>query len=113
MRACGATRARKGERATYSAVCTDSRRLVPNCLFVALKGETFDGHDFLPQIAKAGAAGVVVKRKQPRQDPDKGVTIFEVDDTLKALGGLARAHRKKFKLPIAAVTGSNGKTTTK
>ncbi len=113
MRATGATRARKGTRSSYSAVCTDSRHLEKGCIFVALKGEKFDGHDFLPQVGKAGAAAVIVKRGQERHEPDKGVTVFEVDDTLAALGGLGRAWRKKFKIPIGAVTGSNGKTTTK
>src|SRR6185436_11863221 len=113
MRATGATRARKGDRATYTAVCTDSRHLEPHCLFVALKGERFDGHDFLQLVGKGGADAVIVERGRERADVDKGVAIFEVDDTLAALGSLGRAWRKKFKIPIGAVTGSNGKTTTK
>jgi UDP-N-acetylmuramoyl-tripeptide--D-alanyl-D-alanine ligase len=113
MRATGATRARKGDRATYTAVCTDSRHLEADCLFVALKGERFDGHDFLEAVGKGGATGVIVNRGQVRRGPDPHVTVFEVDDTLAALGGLARAWRRTFKIPIGAVTGSNGKTTTK
>jgi UDP-N-acetylmuramoyl-tripeptide--D-alanyl-D-alanine ligase len=113
LRATGATRARKGARAAYTAVCTDSRHLEKDCIFVALKGERFDGHDFLQLVGKQGAAAVIVKRGQERAEPDEGVTVFEVDDTLAALGALARAHRRKFKIPIGAVTGSNGKTTTK
>jgi UDP-N-acetylmuramoyl-tripeptide--D-alanyl-D-alanine ligase len=113
MRATGATRARKGARATYTAVCTDSRKLEKDCLFVALKGERFDGHDFFPLVGKEGAAGVVAQRGQDYDAPGEGVTVFEVKDTLAALGGLGRAHRRKFKIPIGAITGSNGKTTTK
>src|SRR5581483_6277888 len=94
-------------------VCTDSRHLSPHCIFVALKGERFDGHDFFPLAGKGGAAAVIARRGQEYDSPGDGVTVFEVEDTLAALGSLARAHRRKFKIPIGAVTGSNGKTTTK
>jgi UDP-N-acetylmuramoyl-tripeptide--D-alanyl-D-alanine ligase len=113
MRATGATRRKVGDRATYTAVCTDSRHLEPHCIFVALKGDRFDGHDFFPLVGKAGASAVIAKRGTDYDPPGDGVTVFEVEDTLAALGSLARAHRKKFKIPIGAVTGSNGKTTTK
>src|SRR5581483_10849257 len=68
---------------------------------------------FFPLVGKAGASAVVARRGQEYDPPGAGVTVFEVDDTLAALGGLSRAHRKKFKIPLGAVTGSNGKTTTK
>jgi UDP-N-acetylmuramoyl-tripeptide--D-alanyl-D-alanine ligase len=111
-----ATRGKRGSagaRRSYEAVCTDTRKLTPGCLFVALEGEMFDAHQFLADAFKGGAAGAVVRRgKAPAQVPD-GVAVFEVDNTLHALGGLAHFHRLRFKIPLGAVTGSNGKTTTK
>ncbi len=106
-------RARIGARASYSAVCTDTRTVTPGSLFVALKGERFDAHDFLKQAAERGAAGVVVEKGRATGFEASEVAIYEVKDTLNALGRLARFHRDRFKVPIGAVTGSNGKTTTK
>lgn len=113
LEATRGTRVRFGARAAYDAVCTDTRALTPGCLFVALQGERFDGHEFLFQASEGGAAGVVVKQGHPRKDPGPDVAVYEVSDTLHALGGLGRAHRERFKIPVGAVTGSNGKTTTK
>ncbi|MFO0594324.1 MAG: UDP-N-acetylmuramoyl-tripeptide--D-alanyl-D-alanine ligase [Myxococcaceae bacterium] len=114
MTATGATRARSGRGLPFEGVCTDSRALTPGCLFVALKGDRFDAHDFLSDVVKAGAAGLVVSRKGLFDSSVDGkVAVYEVDDTLHALGRLARFHRERFKIPICAVTGSNGKTTTK
>jgi UDP-N-acetylmuramoyl-tripeptide--D-alanyl-D-alanine ligase len=107
------TRVRQGSRASFSAVCTDSRHLTPGCLFVAIVGERFDGHDFVEAAAQAGAAGVVVQRGRPVRLGSSEVALYEVADTLAALGALARFHRQRFRIPVAAVTGSNGKTTTK
>ncbi len=112
VQATGATRTRAGERVSYSAVCTDSRSLTPGCLFVALKGDTFDAHDFVPQAIVQGAAGVVVQQGRLAAAEHRAA-VFEVLDTLAALGGLANFHRRRFSLPVGAVTGSNGKTTTK
>lgn len=109
--ATGATKTRSGEALSYESVCTDSRQLTEGCLFVALKGDRFDAHDFLAQVVKDGAAGVVVQ--EGRAGDLQGVNVYEVKDTLHALGRLARFHRDRFQIPICAVTGSNGKTTTK
>ncbi len=106
-------RARLGARASYDAVCTDSRSVTPGCLFVALKGERFDAHDFLQSAVKQGAAGVVVQKGRASGFEMPDIAVYEVADTLHALGRLARFHRDRFKLPVGAVTGSNGKTTTK
>lgn len=111
--ATGAKKTRSGARASFDAICTDSRQIQKGCLFVALKGEKFDAHDFLAQAADAGAAGLVVEQGRATGLEGKAVTIFEVADTLHALGRLGRAHRDRFHFPIGAVTGSNGKTTTK
>jgi UDP-N-acetylmuramoyl-tripeptide--D-alanyl-D-alanine ligase len=81
-------------------------------LFVALAGGHFDGHQFLPEVARKGAAGVMIKRgRKPPEEPSCAVIV--VEDTRKALGRLAAEYRKDFSLPIVAVAGSNGKTTTK
>ena len=113
IRATGATRTRIGSRASYSSVSTDTRQLTDGCLFVALKGESFDAHDFLKVAGEGGAAAVLVQRGHHGASPGPDIAVFEVDDTLVALGALAQSHRKRFSIPIGAVTGSNGKTTTK
>src|SRR6266581_4827040 len=93
-------------------VCTDSRRVQPGDLFIALPGERFDGHDFLPDVKRKGAAAVMAARDRTLSDLN-GCAIITVEDTRKALGRLAAAYRSQFTLPIVAVGGSNGKTTTK
>ncbi len=113
LKATRATRSRIGARASYGAICTDTRHLVPGCLFVALKGERFDAHEFLFQAAEGGAAGLVVQKGRAAKIPGPDIAVYEVDDTLAALGALAHFHRVRFKKPVGAVTGSNGKTTTK
>jgi len=99
--------------AGMAGVSTDSRTVTPRALFVALRGERFDAHQFLTEVAARGAAGAVVQAGHPRPDVPAGFPLYEVSDTLKALGGLGRFHRRRFRLPLAAVGGSNGKTTTK
>ncbi|MGO9477133.1 MAG: UDP-N-acetylmuramoyl-tripeptide--D-alanyl-D-alanine ligase [Limisphaerales bacterium] len=93
-------------------VCTDSRQAKPGDLFFAIKGEKFDGHDFLYEVAAKGVAAVVVDQKKvPARLPDCAVLV--VDGARAALGRLAAAYRREFDLPVVAVGGSNGKTTTK
>ena len=92
-------------------VCTDTRTLQPGDLFVALSGEHFDAHDFLAAAVNAGAAAVVVN--DASRTVGLGVPAFAVDDTLHALGALARFYRASWTVPVVAVGGSNGKTSTK
>ena len=93
-------------------VCTDSRHVQPGDLFFAIRGERFDGHDFLNEVLAKGAAAVVMEEpKTPGQMP--GGVVLVVEDTRVALGRLAAAYRKDFNLPLVVVGGSNGKTTTK
>jgi UDP-N-acetylmuramoyl-tripeptide--D-alanyl-D-alanine ligase len=103
---------REGE---FRGVSTDSRLVAKGNLFVALVGEHFDGHDFLKTAVQAGATGVVIRRD--RQEKVAGlpadVAVLSVEDTLKALGDIAHYWRMKFKVPVVAITGSSGKTTTK
>jgi UDP-N-acetylmuramoyl-tripeptide--D-alanyl-D-alanine ligase len=92
-----------------TSVCTDSRAVVPGCLFVALRGERFDGHGFVAAAFQAGAAAVLVER------PVAGLRepALLVGDTRRAYGEIAAGWRRRFSLPVIAVTGSNGKTTVK
>jgi UDP-N-acetylmuramoyl-tripeptide--D-alanyl-D-alanine ligase len=93
-------------------VCTDSRRGKAGDLFFALRGDRFDGHDFLRAVAEQGAAAVVVERGRVPANWN-GCAMIAVEDTRRALGRLAADYRRGFVLPVVAVGGSNGKTTTK
>jgi UDP-N-acetylmuramoyl-tripeptide--D-alanyl-D-alanine ligase len=97
----------------FDSVSTDSRTLLPGALFVALEGERFDGHGFLAAAAARGASAAVVRRGKTLVGAPSGLGLFAVDDTLRALGALAHFHRRRFAVPLGAVGGSNGKTTTK
>ena len=99
-----------GADLAIDGVSTDTRAIGPGQLFIALAGERFDAHDFLDQATTAGAAALLVADagKLPA-----GIPAVVVDDTRLALGRLAAAWRASFTLPVIAVTGSNGKTTTK
>ncbi len=94
-----------------AGISTDTRSLATGDCFVALRGERFDGHDHLEAAIAAGAAALVVQ--DVRQAPLVGVPVFEVPDTLVALGQLARYRRDAWSKPVIAVGGSNGKTSTK
>lgn len=93
-----------------SGVSTDTRNPCDGCLFIALKGERFDAHDYLDQAVAQGAAALLVSREA---SVPEGMSAVLVDDTRLALGRLAAAWRRRFDIPLVAVTGSNGKTTTK
>ena len=97
-----------GNDAFFSAIDTDTRKMQPGKLFVALSGENFDGHDYLDVAASNGAVGALVAREVETELP-----IIRVNDTLQSLGTLASVWRKKSSAKIIAVTGSNGKTTLK
>ncbi|HVM49923.1 MAG TPA: UDP-N-acetylmuramoyl-tripeptide--D-alanyl-D-alanine ligase [Candidatus Acidoferrum sp.] len=98
--------------ALVGRVCTDSRQVRAGDLFFALPGERFDGHDFVEDVARKGAAAVVVERaRRPAGLGD--CAVVAVSNTRAALGRLAAAYRKDFDLAMIAVCGSNGKTTTK
>ncbi len=97
-----------GEDRVFDWVSTDSRTSPAGALFVALRGEHFDGHEFAGAAASRGACGLLVERQLPIALPQ-----VVVADTLRALTACARAHRRRFRHPVVAVTGSNGKTTTK
>jgi UDP-N-acetylmuramoyl-tripeptide--D-alanyl-D-alanine ligase len=97
------------ENVGFERVSTDSRSAGRGDLFIAIKGDRFDAHNFLPQVAQRGIAAALVTR----MPDDFSVPAIKVKDTRVALGALAYGWRKRFTLPLVAVTGSNGKTTVK
>jgi UDP-N-acetylmuramoyl-tripeptide--D-alanyl-D-alanine ligase len=97
-------------RLELQGVSIDSRRTNPGDLFVALKGKRSDGHSFVKQARQKGACAAIVSQSGPLAND---LPLIVVQDTLKALGDLAAWHRARFSLPVVAITGSNGKTTTK
>jgi UDP-N-acetylmuramoyl-tripeptide--D-alanyl-D-alanine ligase len=103
-------------------VCTDSRKAAVGDLFIAIKGERFDAHDFVKEVIEREVAAVVVHRELPKDvltmARDKGVAVIQVEDTIAGLNRLAAAYRANelgggFRAKVIAVGGSNGKTTTK
>jgi UDP-N-acetylmuramoyl-tripeptide--D-alanyl-D-alanine ligase len=101
-----------GRDVAFDAVCADSRTVKSGDLFVALKGARFDGHDFIPQAARAGAAAALVQRERAAMLAS-ALPVTAVGDTTAALGTLAAHWRGRYDLPLVAVAGSNGKTTVK
>ncbi len=106
---------------SFSRINTDSRTITPTQLFLALKGENFDGHDFIPALLEKGIQGFVVEKGYlanlapalANQIKKKKVLVFEAENTLTALGSLARYQRLRSNVKLVAITGSNGKTTTR
>ena len=94
-----------------TTICTDSRALKSGDLFLALRGEKFDAHDFVPEAAKLDAVGVVVENA-PADLPENS-PVIRVADTLAALQQMAAKYRQTLGLKVVAITGSNGKTSTK
>jgi UDP-N-acetylmuramoyl-tripeptide--D-alanyl-D-alanine ligase len=95
--------------AQFSGLSTDSRKVEQGTIFLTLRGETFDAHDFLNEVVKAGAVAVIAERI-PADFP---VPALIVPDTKLALAAIATYWRQQFDLPVIGVTGSNGKTTVK
>ena len=92
-----------------SCVCTDSRNLTPDCLFVCLKGANFDGNKFAAEVLEQGAKYVITENRDLADNPRAVV----VEDALATLQQLANYHRRQLKMPVIGITGTNGKTTTK
>ncbi|UBM62012.1 UDP-N-acetylmuramoyl-tripeptide--D-alanyl-D-alanine ligase [Candidatus Sulfidibacterium hydrothermale] len=93
-------------------VCTDTRQMEDGCLFFALSGENFNGNRFAPQALEKGAVAVIVDDPEV-VPPDNDPRYILVENSLQALQELAQYHRCQFTLPVLAITGTNGKTTTK
>ena len=114
--ACGAEITSGTQSVTVKNVCTDSRSVKAGDLFLALKGEKFDGHDFLTEVAAKGAAAVMVEKSRIpglKANLSPACAVLAVADVRAALGKLAAAYRRDFSPLMTAVGGSNGKTTTK
>ncbi|MEJ0091534.1 MAG: UDP-N-acetylmuramoyl-tripeptide--D-alanyl-D-alanine ligase [Limisphaerales bacterium] len=110
--ACAGEIRRGADETLVKNACTDSRQAGPGDLFFAIKGERFDGHEFVKDVVAKGVAAVVVERnKIPASLPDCAVLVL--DDVRAAFGKLAAIYRNDFDLSVVAVAGSNGKTTTK
>lgn len=92
----------------YDSICTDTRKITPGCLFIAIKGDNFDGHDFAAKAVESGAKAVVCEK-----DCGLGDNQILVENTRLALLDIAGHYRSKFNIPVIGITGSVGKTTTK
>jgi UDP-N-acetylmuramoyl-tripeptide--D-alanyl-D-alanine ligase len=106
----------RGEDREFEAVGTDTRALTRRTLFVALKGDRYDGHDFIARAADSGAAAAMVQDQGSRikdQVSSERLPLLVVDDTRLGLGKLAAHWRGRLSMPLVALTGSNGKTTVK
>ncbi len=95
------------------AIVTDTRKIEPGVAFLALKGERFDGEDFAHEAVRAGASLVIVSRDCPAEKVADCPAVLRVADTLRAYQHIGHFWREKFHIPVVAITGSNGKTTTK
>lgn len=96
-----------------ASVIIDSRKVKKNCLFVAIKGEKYDGHSFVLEAIKKGAGAVMINSSNLKKYSSVKVPLITVNDTVKSYGELAEAWRKKLNAKVISITGSNGKTTTK
>ena len=110
--ACGGDLIKGSPATQFQRVNTDSRLAQTGDLFIALPGDRFDGHNFVGEVAQKGVVAVVVERGR-RIDPLPECAVVQVDSTRKAFGQIAARYRKDFSLPVIAVGGSNGKTSTK
>jgi len=109
--ACAGTIVSGAADVEVRGITTDSRKVAPGEVFIALSGDKFDGHDFVADVTKRGAAAVVVEREV--RVADSACAVVKVGNTRVALGSLAAAYRGEFQIPLIAIGGSNGKTTTK
>ncbi len=103
----------RGADVAFASVGSDTRALQGKMLFVALRGERFDGHEFVGAARERGAAAAMVAADAAQRAESAGLPLLVVDDTKLALGRLSAYWRRRFDIPLVAVTGSNGKTTVK
>jgi UDP-N-acetylmuramoyl-tripeptide--D-alanyl-D-alanine ligase len=115
LKATGGTPLRGGDGWSCGGISTDTRTLATGDLFIALAGENFDGHDCLAKAAERGAAGLLIRADAAGKLAlaPEALPVIAVPDTLRALGDIARNWRQRFPIPVVAITGSSGKTTTK
>ena len=116
LKATGGRLLQGKEKTSFRGISTDSRTVAEGELFIALKGERFDGHQFAIEALKKGAGGVIIEADKVRDIRWNGYrpsAVIAVKDALHALGDIAQERRRRFGTPVVALTGSNGKTTTK
>ncbi len=116
LRATGGTLLQGRGDSSFQGISTDSRTVAEGELFIALKGPRFDGHHYALEALRKKAGGVLVEKERVgdiRWNGYRARAVIAVDDTLVALGNMARDWRRKHNIPLVALTGSNGKTTTK
>ena len=94
-------------------VSIDSRNIKKNTLFIAIKGDRFDGHDFIDDVVKKGACAVMINGRNFKKLNEIEIPVITVKNTTKALGDVAKIWRAKLKAKVIGITGSAGKTTTK
>ena len=94
-----------------NGISTDSRNLIEGDIYIAIEGENNDGHNYLKQVDVLNASAVIVDKNKNYDNLNS--QIISVDDTIKAIGDIAKSYRQKFTIPIIGITGSNGKTSTK
>ena len=99
--------------ASFDKLATDTRKTAKDALFIAIKGENFDAHDYLAQAAAQGACAIVADKQAREKLDGLSVPIWLVDNTIEALGHIARAQRDNYQGVLFAITGSNGKTSVK
>lgn len=97
----------------FDNISSDSRNITENSIFFAFKGEKFDGHDYIYNVINSGVKSIVINKDRINDFKNLQITIFAVDDTIKAYGDLAKVYKNRIKAKVIAITGSNGKTTTK
>ncbi len=102
----------KSKGVTFSGISIDTRTIKRNELFLAIKGNNFDGHNFIKKAVKKGAKGIIFSKGRKLPLPFD-IAAIRVKDTTLALGDIANFHRRRINIPLVAITGSNGKTTTK
>ncbi len=104
-----------GDNISLETITTDSRELGENNLFIPITGEKFDGHDFIPELFKSGkiSSSLTMKDGFEPAAVESGKTLIKCDDTLAALGRIAKFYRNRFSPLTIGITGTNGKTTTK
>ncbi|MGV8145125.1 MAG: UDP-N-acetylmuramoyl-tripeptide--D-alanyl-D-alanine ligase [Alkaliphilus sp.] len=115
INACNGKVVCKGNKDYITGISTDARKIQSETLFIPLTGENFDGHDFIISAHKKGIHAVLIEKNREQTFMDKidNIYVIEVENTLKALKNISKNYREYFEMPFIAVTGSNGKTSTK
>src|SRR6056297_1796044 len=118
LRATGGSLVAGPDTGAFAGICIDSCTIQKDEIFVAIKGSRYDGHAFVPELMEAGVRGIIVEtpvadRQRLVKWAQAGGCCILVADTTRALGDLAAFHRRRIGIPVTAITGSNGKTTTK